>query len=129
MSEGTILTKYSTSDSHFLMGLRTAAGMTSDLKDFPALYFPYRVIRAWGIMIGAGAAGDTVKVQKVSGGSATDITDAVDVSAKVDKAFFNFGTIDDAQFETTEGDNIRVLTASDALCEIWVECIKLVTTP
>jgi len=129
MAEGTVLTKYSTGDSEFLIGVQTAAGMTSNLKDCPALNFPWQLIDAWVIMSGAGAAADTVKIQKVRAASATDVTAALDVSAFADNQMGRFVSIDDAQHEFQEGDNVRILTASDALCRVWIRGIKNVATP
>lgn len=125
MPEGTVLTKYSTSDSIFYVHVRTAAGMTSNLKDTPVYQFPFKVVNAWGYMIGAGAAADTVKVQAVnSAGVARDITDAVDVSALADRARFDFGQIDDAGNSLVDGEKLRILTASDALCEVLIMGLK-----
>lgn len=139
MTEATLQVKYASQDL-FVMVVDTAASMTNNLCDFSpsgtsfsnggaASGFPFTVIGAKFSMTGAGGAGDTVKLQKVSGGSATDITDAVDVSAKANKAISDFGTFDTAQADINNGDNLRIVTASDALCRVVITCVKRQPTP
>lgn len=75
---------------------------------------PHRLLHAWGVMTGAGASGDTAQLKK----NTTAISDAVDVSAKLDQAYFNFGTLDDAQMDFDDTDLIWLDTASDANCMV-----------
>jgi hypothetical protein len=128
MTEGTKDQEFARSET-FISQYTTQASMTSNLIDETVKNFPRRLARADAIMTGAGGAGDTVKLQRVSGGSAVDITDAVDVSGKADKTFFNFGTFDDAQLDFGNGDNLRIVTASDALCRITLTWLILQATP
>lgn len=79
-----------------------------------------RVIKAWGIMTGAGAAADTVKLTD----GTNDITNTVDVSALADKAYFDFN-IDDAYYKLQKDDTLKVVTASDALCEVYVMVVRV----
>ena len=67
-----------------------------------------RVIDAWLVMKGAGTAGSTVTVKN----GATAITEALDVSAKLDKDLVRFASIDDAQQEITAGGTLRLSKAS-----------------
>lgn len=67
-----------------------------------------RVIDAWLVMKGAGTAGSVVTVKN----GATAITEALDVSAKLDKAKVQFDSIDDAQQEITAGGTLRLSKAS-----------------
>ena len=83
------------------------------------LEFPVRVILAWGIMTGAGAAADTVVLNKVSGGTTSAITNTADVSALSDTDQFDLSQINDANYRAAKGDNLSVTTASGALCEIY----------
>jgi hypothetical protein len=88
--------------------MRSEAGVTT--KAFTPLY-KCRVIPVGCMMIGAGAAGDTVKMTD----GTNDISDTVDVSAKSDKAVFDFGTWDDAHYVLNAGESLTMVTASDAL--------------
>ena len=75
---------------------------------------PSRLLDAWGLMVGAGDSSDTVTIKKNS----TAVSDAVDCSAKADKATFLFGTLDDAQMDFEDGDTTVVDLADDALVRI-----------
>lgn len=86
---------------------------------------PCRLLNAWAIMTGAGAAGDTVQIKK----NTTAISDAVDVSAKADKAFFNFATFDDAQMDFDDTDFVHVDTASDANALVTMIFAEMQATP
>lgn len=128
MTEGTNTRDYISQDM-FLIELESAAGMTGNVIDTRIYGFPFRVVNAGAIMTGAGAASDTLKLQKKVGATVTDISDAVDVSAKADKAPYGFGTLDDAQMDIPNGGQLRVLTVSDALSRVWVLCMKMQATP
>lgn len=67
-----------------------------------------RVIDAWLVMKGAGTAGCLVTVKN----GATAISNALDVSASLDKAVVRFSSIDDAQQEITAGGTLRLSKAS-----------------
>jgi len=80
-----------------------------------------RVVAVWGVMTGAGAASDTVKVTD----GTNDITTAQDVSAKGDKALFMFADIDDARRDITAGISLHAINASSALVDVYVLCVPL----
>jgi len=72
--------------------------------------------------VGAGAAGDTVKLSN-SGGS--DITDTISVNV-ADKIRIPFTTIDDAQTDVAAGDTLDatgVEAGSDVNCRVQVLCM------
>lgn len=89
------------------------------------LEFPIRVIQAWGIMTGAGGAGDTVVLNKVSGGVTNAITNTASVAAFSDTDQFDFSQINDANYRLTKGDKLSVTTASGALCEVYALCVRV----
>lgn len=130
MTEGTREFEFIKSD-RFVSQYTTQASMTSNLIDETIKNFPRRLVNAYAHMTGAGGAGDTVKLQKVAsdGTTVTDISDAVDVSAKVDKQYFTFGTLDKAQYDLNNGEKLRILTASDALCRVTLEWAIFQATP
>lgn len=68
-----------------------------------------RVIDAWCVLNGAGAASDTVTVQET--GNA--ITDAMDVSGS-DTDIVRAGQIDDANHEIDAGGTLRVVHSDDS---------------
>lgn len=128
MTEGTNTRDYVSQDI-FVVELETAAGMTSNVIDSRIYNFPFRVISAVCVKTGAGAAGDTIKLQKKVGATVTDISDAVDTSAKADKTIYAFGTFDDAQMDINNGGQLRLLTVSDDLSRVTVTCMKMQATP
>lgn len=129
MAEGTVNIQYS-SAGEFVVQLETAAGMTANRISAADFKSPCRLLHAEAIMTGAGAASDTVKIQRRTGASTrTDVSDAVDVSAKADKAVFAFGTIDDAEVDFGNGDAVELLTASDALCRVTFWFAERQATP
>ncbi len=67
-----------------------------------------RVIKAWLVMKGAGTAGSAVTVKN----GATAITEALDVSAAIDKAVVDFVSIDDAQMDIAAAGTLRISHAS-----------------
>lgn len=67
-----------------------------------------RVIDAWLVMKGAGTAGSLVTVKNGS----TAISNALDVSASLDKALVRFSAFDDAQQEISAGGTLRLSKAS-----------------
>lgn len=89
------------------------------------LEFPIRVIQAWGIMTGAGAAADTVVLNKVSGGTTSAITNTADVSAFSDTDQFDFSQINDANYRAAKGDRLSVTTVSGALCQVYALCVRV----
>lgn len=100
----------------FLIEVITVAG-TSSYKpydaDNPA---KFRVIDAWAYSALAGA-GDTVKVTD----GTTDITDAMDMAT--DKALKRATTIDDAANEIAFDGTLEVVTASGAICRVFILCV------
>lgn len=101
----------------FLLSVQTVTG-TTDYDLFNPVERPFRIIQAWGVMTGAGAASDTVVVQNGS----TAITDTADLSVFSDKDAFSFSQLDDAQWELDKGDVLQLTTASDALCKVYLLC-------
>lgn len=79
----------------------------------------FRVIYATGVMTGAGAAADTV----VLNDGTNSITDTVDLSTLGDTAVFDFADINDLYHQVSKGGSLRVVTASDALCIVYIHCI------
>lgn len=75
-----------------------------------------RILDAWGIMTGAGAALDTVKLTD----GTNDISDTVDLSSAGDTDRFTVGELDDAYTDISEGGSLKVVTASDALCRVYI---------
>jgi len=108
----------------FWLGKQTAAG-TSSYQLFPnGNPFPrsVRVLGMMGIMSGAGAAGDTVQLQD---GSSNAITEAVSVAALSDQDKWDASVIDNAYYQIKPGDNLKIVTASDALSEVWVQLMLM----
>jgi len=94
----------------------TCVAATSAYTLVESLPYDCRIIRAWGIMTGAGAASDTVKVTD----GTNDISDTVDLSSAGDTDLFDVGELDDAYTDIAKGGKIAVTTASGALCRIYV---------
>lgn len=111
----------------FLLEVKTVADATVFYpKGFAAgsgSHQSFRIAAAFGVMTGAGDVGDTVKLVRVASGSAVDITDTLSVAALGDKATFVFTSFDDGQNLILEGDLLRVVTASDALCNVYIMCM------
>jgi hypothetical protein len=80
---------------------------------------------AWGIMTGAGGAGDTAVVQRVRGGTTTAVTDVADLSVFSDTDQFDFSQINGAANSLVKGDLLQVTTASGALADIYVLLVKV----
>ena len=111
----------------FLIGLRTVASTTDyDLFDANGAPFPFRITRAWGHMLGAAGAGDTVLLQRVSAGTTTSISDTVDLGAAAlaDQDTFDFAQLNDAAWLIQPGDGLQVTSASDALTELYLLCVR-----
>jgi len=77
--------------------------------------FNIRIIDAHVVMRVAGASSDTVKLTD----SSSDITDTLDLSAESDTDIVRFTQIDDA-YHTLAANSLRVVTASDALCDVYI---------
>lgn len=88
----------------FRLALTSGANGDQDIVVTPKV----RVIDAWLVMKGAGTAGCLVTVKN----GATAISNALDVSASLDKALVRFSAIDDAQHEISAGGTLRVSKAS-----------------
>jgi hypothetical protein len=118
MAEGTIPVQYQ-SAGIFIVQLQTAAGMTGDRVSAAPFKHNCRLLFAEARMVGAGASGDTVKIQRlVPPSTRTDVSPAADVSAIADNGPVPFATLDDAQMDFDAGDSVEVLTASDALARV-----------
>lgn len=100
----------------FIVEVITVAG-TSSYKpydaDNPA---KFRVIDAWAYSALTGAS-DTVKVTD----GTTDITDAMDMA--IDKDLKRAVSIDDAANEIAVDGTLEIVTASGAVCRIFVLCV------
>jgi hypothetical protein len=105
----------------FAIQAQTAAGATEKVVFNANAPFKVRVLQAFGTMTGAGAAGDTVKLTD----GTNDVTNAVDVSAKGDKATFQFGEVDDARHDIAANGTLKVVTASDALCLVTIIGVRV----
>lgn len=88
----------------FRLTLTAGANGDQDITVTPKI----RVTDAWLVMKGAGTAGSLVTVKN----GATAITNALDVSASLDKALVRFSSIDDAQQEIAAAGTLRVSKAS-----------------
>lgn len=98
--------------------VQTAAG-TSVYELFSGgAPFALRVTRVRGIMTGNGAAGDTVLVRDEADNA---ICNTIDVSALSDKDTFEESSIDDLYWDIDKGEDLTVVTASDALAYVMVE--------
>lgn len=88
----------------FRLTLTSGADGDQDITVTPKI----RVIDAVIVLKGAGTAGSLVTVKN----GATAISNAVDVSAGLDKALFRISSIDDAQQEISAGGTLRLSKAS-----------------
>ena len=77
------------------------------------------VIYATGTMTGAGAAADTVVINNGSNA----ITDTLDVSSLADTDVFDFTKISDTYYRVNKGGSLSVVTASAALCVVYIHCM------
>lgn len=100
-----------------------AATATYNLwPDTGSPYAQVRVTGMYGIMTGAGAAADTVQLQdKNSNG----ITEIVNVSALSANDKWDASVIDRTYYDILGGDNIKIVTVSGALTEVWVEFVMI----
>lgn len=76
-----------------------------------------RVIGMWGIMTGNGAAADTVQL---TDGADNAITEAIDLSALSANDLFSAATVNATNRTITVNQYLKVATASDATCEVYV---------
>lgn len=107
----------------FIAHFKSVAGTNDKTITIPK-NLPCKVVNVWGYMTGAGGAGDTV--QLLNGTNA--ITPAKDVSGLSDKDYFTFASIDDAYNIIASEGTLKLTTASDALCEVFVLLIRPITT-
>lgn len=85
----------------------------------------FAVSRFRGIMRGAGGGGMTIQLFRVVSGTATAITDLIDLSGLADQDTFEEARINDAQMGINYGEGLRIVTAGNALTYAWVEGIKV----
>lgn len=109
----------------FLFSCSNTASTTTVTCGPQQAEFPFRVIYAWGIMTGAGAAADTVVLNKVSGSVTSAITDTADVSVMSDTDQFDFSQLNDANYRIAKGDRLSVTTVSGALCDVYALCVRV----
>lgn len=107
----------------FALAEVTVAG-TSTYQLFPdgCPYTQVRVLGMYGIMSGAGAAADTVQLQDHNSNA---ITEAVDVSALSANDKWDASVIDRTYYDVEKGENLKIVTASGALSEVWVELVHI----
>lgn len=79
-----------------------------------------RVVGIEGYMTGAGGGADTITIHRVVAGTATAISDTLDVSGYADEQRLAHTTISNATNEIRPGDSLRVTTASDALAYVVI---------
>jgi len=103
----------------------TVAGTTTYNLQPAGFERGFRVIGFRGIMTGAGAASDTVRLAAVDGetGTATNITEAIDLSALSENDWIAAASINITAAKLKQGDYLRITTASDALILCYVELI------
>lgn len=100
----------------FVIQVATAASDTSYRIWDKSCPRSCRIVDAWGVMTGAGAALDTVKITD----GTNDISDTVDLSGLGDTDRFAIGELDDAYVDIAEGGSLRVVTVSDALVRLYI---------
>ena len=76
------------------------------------------VYRVYGYMTGAGAATDTVVVDN----GTNNITDTISVALLSDTDAFDAAQINDANNVIQKGGSLRIVTASGALCTVFMDC-------
>lgn len=105
----------------FILRAQTASGATTKQIYNAAAPFAMKIMAVIGVMTGAGAGSDTVKLTD----GTNDITNTEDVSAKGDKDMFLFGEIDNAYSSLAAGATLNVVTASDALVEVLIIAVPV----
>jgi SpoU rRNA methylase family enzyme len=71
----------------------------------------YRVLNARVTMQAAGAASDTIVIQRVRAGTTAAISDTINLSGFADKEIVDFSELDDATCDLQPGDTLQVTTA------------------
>lgn len=100
---------------------QTVAG-TSSYQLFPGgAPYALKVVRVRGIMTGAGASSDSVVINNHAGSA---ICNTIDVSALSDTDTFEEAQINDARWDIERGQNLTLVTASDALAYVMVEFLR-----
>ena len=79
----------------------------------------FRVTRVYGYMTGAGAAADTVVVDD----GTNNITNTISVALLSDTDAFDQAQINDLYNQVSKGGSLRVVTASDALVVLYIDCV------
>ena len=103
---------------------KVCVAATSSYELFPdgSPYTQVRVLGMRGIMSGAGAAADMVQLQDKDGNA---ITEAVDVSALSANDKWDASVISRTYYDILKGDKLKIVTASGALSEVWVELMHI----
>lgn len=99
----------------------TARASDSSLTLVENSPFAFRIIRAWVVMNAAGAASDTAKLTNAG----TDITNTMDVSTLADTDVADFVRITDAQWRVAKGADLKLVTASGARVDCFVEAVRV----
>jgi len=106
----------------FVIGTTTSAGTSSYSMHDGHAPFTYVVTGLLGYMRAAGGAGDTVQLTDLAGNA---ITEAINLAALADNAFFQAQTINDANWVIENyADDLLVVTASGAVCVVIIDCIR-----
>lgn len=111
----------------FAIGARTIAGTNNyDLFDANGAPFPIRIIQAWGHMLAAADAGDTLLLNRISLGTTVAISDTIDLNAAglADQDSFDFAQLNDASWLIGTGDNLRLVAAGNTLTETYLLCMR-----
>lgn len=89
----------------------------------------FMVCKAWVRMNGAGAASDTVKIERGDGAASEAFTSmhtaVLDVSALADGAQTDFVTMLDSVATVDALQSLRAVTASSAACDVFCLCIRV----
>ena len=114
-----LIDKYQSADLFLIQVRQDTGSLVSSVKVYDAnAPAKFRIIKAWGVMTGAGDTGDKVKIDD----GTTVITDDVDVAAKSDKDAFDFASIDDAKRDIAAGGTLQVVWTSNAICDVFMLC-------
>lgn len=106
-----------------LFRISTAGGATAN-TDVVTTH-KIRILDAWVVNKAAGTAGDTIQIFE----GANAISDAMDIN-KADQTITRAGTLDDAQYELTAGQTLRVTETDGAgvdspATEVYVLAIRV----
>ena len=109
----------------FVVQKQTVAGTAT--YTLPKLGFGTRLVDFYAVATAAGGAADTIKVQQLRAGTATDITSTLDLNVS-DKVLVRLvsgtGTIDDAVHTLKGTDQYQIVTASGAVAMVYLVLVR-----